>query len=353
MKKKAYRFLLLTFAFAAFSTIVLWQGWQSYMATPLEGLTEEKTVIVAPGTGFSSFADDMEQEGVWRYPAVLVLYVRFFEPAFLLKAGEYNLQALSTPRDILDLLDSGKVVQYKITFIEGETLQNVLLRLEQNPVLVKTGIVPGKSLSEAVTTDLDHLEGWILPETYYFKKGDTDLDLLQRAYRQMQQVLREEWDNRIDGLPYDNPYQALIMASVVEKETGVAEERERIAGVFVRRLQQRMRLQTDPTVIYGMGEQYKGNISKADLRLDNPYNTYTRFGLPPTPIAMPGRASIYAALHPAAGNELYFVAKGDGSHHFSATLEEHQQAVKRYQILQRRANYQSSPPASGTDNGRG
>jgi len=183
----------------------------------------------------------------------------------------------------------------------------------------------------AIGAEEKHPEGLFAPNTYVIEEGERDLDILRRLYQRQKRILAEEWAGRESGLPYNNAYEALIMASIIEKETGVAEERAQIAGVFVRRLQVGMRLQTDPTVIYGVGERYKGDITRAHLREDTPYNTYRRAGLPPTPIANPGRAAIHAALHPAEGDALFFVATGDGRHIFSATLAEHNRAVNRYQ----------------------
>ena len=189
----------------------------------------------------------------------------------------------------------------------------------------------------------DNIEGWLFPDTYNYLGTDTVLDIMLRAHRKMNRVLEQEWAKRAPGLPYKTPYEALIMASIIEKETGLAEERETISGVFVRRLLKGMRLQTDPTVIYGMGDRYDGDIRRRDLRQLTPYNTYMIKGLPPTPIAMPSGASISAALHPKAGSSLYFVARGDGGHYFSSTLQEHLGAVKKYQLEQRAENYQSAP----------
>ena len=192
----------------------------------------------------------------------------------------------------------------------------------------------------------EHPEGRFLPDTYHFPKNLTDVAFLKRAYDAMTQTLAREWEGRAVGLPLKTPYEALILASIVEKETGLASERQAIAGVFVRRLNKGMRLQTDPTVIYGMGDRYKGNIRKSDLQEDTPYNTYRRFGLPPTPIAMPGRDAIHATLHPDDSKNIYFVSRGDGSHHFSATLEEHNNAVIKYQLKGRKRPFSSYNPST-------
>ncbi len=197
-----------------------------------------------------------------------------------------------------------------------------------------------------------HPEGWFAPDTYAYVRGDTDLELLDRALADQEQILEQAWEERAEGLPLDSPYEALILASIVEKETAVPDEREEIAGVFVNRLNQGMRLQTDPTVIYGIGDDYEGNIRRHHLQQDTPYNTYRRAGLPPTPIAMPGEASIRAALNPADTEALYFVARGDGTHVFSRTLEEHQQAVREYQ-LRRRKDYRSTPLPEEDEDGNG
>ena len=209
-------------------------------------------------------------------------------------------------------------------------LKHTITTQQQLPALL--GLPEGSSV-----------EGWLLPETYHYHKGLSDIDVIGIAYANMQSTLSRLWPSRDQGLPYETPYEALIMASLIEKETGTASERPEIAGVFVRRLQKNMRLQTDPAVIYGLGDRYQGNLTRAHLREPGPYNTYLNKGLPPTPIAMPGEAAIFAALHPAAGNALYFVAKGDGSHAFSATLTEHEAAVQRYQVRKRSQNYRSSP----------
>jgi UPF0755 protein len=235
----------------------------------------------------------------------------------------------------LALFASGRSIQYPVTLVEGRRFRDVVGELAEVSVLEHelTGLSDAEVM-ERVGIDEAHPEGWLFPDTYLVVRGSTDVALLRRAYERMQEVLAEEWANRSEDLPLATPYDALILASIIEKETGVAEERPAIAGVFVRRLQRGMRLQTDPTVIYGMDDAFDGDIRRADLRRETPYNTYVIDGLPPTPIALPGREAIHAALHPADGDSLYFVARGDGRHYFSATLDEHNCAVRHYQLDQ-------------------
>jgi UPF0755 protein len=233
-------------------------------------------------------------------------------------------------------------VHYRLTLPEGITLARALDILWQHEQVTRTLSDASDPRLRMLVAPYDSPEGLFFPDSYDFPRGTTDLDILQRAFERMQLVLEREWLNRSAGLPLETPYEALVLASIVERETGVPRERGTIAGVFVRRLQKRMRLQTDPTVIYGLGPDFDGNLRRSHLRdEDNAYNTYRRHGLPPTPIALPGLAALQAALHPEPGDALYFVARGDGSHHFSATLREHNEAVKRYQ-LQRRADYRST-----------
>jgi UPF0755 protein len=228
-------------------------------------------------------------------------------------------------------LSSGEVIQYRLTLVEGWTFAQLLEALEQDETLEHTLAQDNGHAWPNVMDSLaiDHPEGWFLPETYQFTRGDSDSGILARSHEAMKIALDEAWNARDDDLPLDSPYELLILASIIEKETSLEAERSQIAGVFMRRLKKGMRLQTDPTVIYGMGDSYDGNIRRKDLQADTPYNTYTRSGLPPTPIAMPGRAALMAAGKPEAGDALYFVADGNGGHTFSATLEEHQAAVKK------------------------
>ena len=291
------------------------------------------------GASFRSVVEDLADRGVLQKPRYLVWTASWTGKAGRMQAGGYHIRPGTTAEALMDLFVQGKVLQHSITLVEGWTFSQVMQTVENHRELVHTlgGLSDQEVMARIGHADM-HPEGRFLPETYQFPDGTQDVDILRRAYGDMQALLIAEWERRDGGLPYGKPYDALIMASIVEKETARPEERGRIAGVFVRRLQKKMRLQTDPTVIYGLGESFDGNLRRRDLKRRTPYNTYVYKGLPPTPIAMPGVDSILAALHPEPGNVLYFVAKGDGSHHFSATLAEHQKAVAQYQLKRRRRN---------------
>ena len=254
------------------------------------------------------------------------------QSAAKLKTGEYELSTGLTLPEIIDQIAAGKTRQHSITFPEGWSFADILAELDKNPYIGHTikDHSPEPLLAQ-IGINESKPEGLFFPDTYFFEKNMTDVSLLKRAYGKMQSVLQEEWPKRSAGLPLNSPYEALILASIIEKETGSKDERPLIAGVMIRRLQSDMPLQTDPTVIYGMGDNYHGNIAEPDLKKPTPYNTYLIKGLPPTPIAMPGRESIHAALHPDAGNSLYFVATGDGKHVFSSTLQDHNHAVELFQ----------------------
>ncbi len=303
------------------------------MSIPSGGLDFE----VERGTSLQKLADDLDALGLLdRPPVYFSALARMEGVAARIQAGEYRIAPGSTPWGLLELLASGRVIQHSLTVIEGWTVGELLDAVRAHPKLQITIAenLPFDDLMVKLGAPGVHPEGQFLPDTYHFPKGTTDVDFLRRARNALQTVLANEWRERDEGLPLESPTEALILASIIEKETGVASERSEIAGVFVRRLRRGMLLQTDPTVIYGLGPSFDGNIRRADLSRDTPYNTYKRKGLPPTPIALPGRDAIHAALHPADGNTLYFVAKGDGSHHFSATLEEHNRAVRQYQLNQ-------------------
>ena len=260
-----------------------------------------------------------------------------------IQAGDYWITSVDTPKTLVKKFVQGDIAQHRITFPEGWSFKQWLFALGKIPQFSSIQDMSVTELLAGIGSDIKHPEGWFFPNTYNYTKNDSVYSLLRQAHSRMRGELDLAWLSRDVNLPYKSAYEALIMASIIEKETGKADERTEIAGVFFRRLQQGMRLQTDPTVIYGMGDRYKGNIRRSDLRNFTPYNTYRINGLPPTPIAMPGLASIVAALHPKSGSSLYFVARGDGSHQFSDTISEHNKAVRKFQIEQRAQNYQSVP----------
>jgi UPF0755 protein len=335
--KKALLFTILVPALllAAICTYVLLQ-YERFLTQPI-GSDAPFTYTVEPGSNLRAISEDLKQQGLSDFPPVyLQVYGRLTQQAHKIKAGEYQIEPGTSLPQFLDILVSGKVMMNAFTIVEGMTTQELLKALHQHPKVLNTlESVSSDDVMSALGEEKKQAEGWFLPETYHFPSGTKDIDFLKRAYDQMQIALDEAWKDRDEGLPYKSPYEALIMASIIEKETGIAEERPEIAGVFVRRLKKGMRLQTDPTVIYGMGDKFDGNLRRTDLRTDTPYNTYTRFGLPPTPICLPSIESIHAALHPADGNSLYFVATGEeGRHVFSATLQQHNKAVRRYQLKQ-------------------
>lgn len=324
--------------------LVVGAAWQQHRALeqPLQ-LTEEMLLEVPSGATPSGLLNRLEAEGVIDNALWLRLYWRFTLRAPAMHSGEYRLLPEHSARDMLALWQRGEVVQYSLTLVEGWNFRQVRAALgRQERLEQRLADLTDAQLMERLGLAGQNPEGRFFPDTYRYVRGMSDEDLLKQANARLEAVLAEEWQQRAEGLPYREPYEALIMASMIEKETGVPEERGEIAGVFVRRLRIGMRLQTDPTVIYGMGERYNGRITRADLRTPTPYNTYTIDGMPPTPIAMVGREAIHAALNPRDGTTLYFVARGDGSHVFSNTLTEHNRAVREYQ-LKRRADYRSSP----------
>ena len=304
-----------------------------FMSSPVNVAADGQTFEISPGSSFTAVARQLVAEGYIDDATWYRLYARWSGEAGGIQAGEYRIELGATPRSLLEQFTSGAVKLYSFTIVEGWNHRDLLAALQANEAIES-------SLTDedwpVLLTDLGsevtHPEGLFLPETYRFPRGTTDRKILGQAYALMQDVLAEEWAAKGSEAPVASPYEALVLASIVEKETALAEERPRIAGVFARRLEKRMRLQTDPTVIYGIGPAFDGNLTRKHLRTDTPYNTYTRGGLPPTPIAMPGRAAINAVLHPKAGTELYFVATGlgDGSHKFSTTMDEHDAAVAEY-----------------------
>jgi UPF0755 protein len=316
--------------------------WSAPLLIPEQGLV----FTVVPGDSLGTVVDRLHTAGVLAYPRLTMLYGRWTGLDLQIKPGEYLLTQSATAESMLLLLQSGNVIQRQVTLPEGITLANALHILAQQEQLEKILEGPNDPRILELIKPHSNPEGLFFPDTYSFIRSDTDWSILQRAHSAMRTVLQKEWDARVSSLPYKTPYEALIMASIIERETGIPEEREKIAGVFVRRLQKAMLLQTDPTVIYGLGVKFDGNLQRKHLSEDsNSYNTYRHPGLPPTPIALPGRAAIHAAMHPDIGNSLYFVARGDGGHVFSETLSEHNNAVQQYQ-LQRREDYISTPEQS-------
>ncbi len=316
-----------------FSIVIAWM-WLDYRKVLNTSVipTQAISFEIKKGQSFNSIIENLQHHGVEIKPLWFKFIAHNDSVAHKLKAGEYELKAGTTTLQLLKILTTGKTKQYTITFPEGWTFKDMIKAIDQHPHLVKTIIdQPYQEIMARLHAKYKHPEGLFFPDTYFFDKNTSDEALLKRAYRKMQKVLTEQWQNREANLPLDNAYQALILASIVEKETGMASERPIIAGVFIRRLQKPMLLQTDPTVIYGMGDRYQGNIRRRDLRAITPYNTYVKKGLTPTPIAMPGKEAINAVLHPAKGKSLYFVARGDGSHVFSPTLKAHNRAVDIYQ----------------------
>ncbi len=329
MIKKIKRWLLLSLLAAILLTV-----WLAYYAiTPLKLRPNSQEIEIQAKSSLRSIANQLVKQGVLKEPWRFILLAKLLKKESFLQAGSYTLNKNISPYQLLLSLNHGKTTQGAVTFIEGHTFAQMREKLASNDAVKQT--ITGLSESEILKlmgSQYQVAEGLFFPDTFYFDRNSADTVMLKRSYDAMQNKLAKAWLTRDANLPYKNSYEALIMASIVEKETGKPSERAMIAGVFINRLRLGMRLQTDPTVIYGMGLQYKGNIRKKDLLYDTPYNTYTRDGLPPSPIAMPGAAAIDAALHPNTTKALYFVGKGDGSHAFSDNLEAHNRAVVKYQL---------------------
>jgi len=318
--------------FAVLLVLAAAGGLAWYGNRPLQIEPLPKAFNVAPGMNLRSLSTMLEREGVVGNAQVFWLPGRVLNKGGVLKVGVYTLDRSLTPLELYAKIQRGEVSQAMVQFIEGWNWRDVSAALAVQPLLKnESADMSEAAILQAIGAKENHIEGLLFPDTYFYAPHSSDLGVLRRAYQRQQDKLMAAWDARAPGLPYRTPYEALIMASIVEKETGVAFERARIAGVFLNRLRLGMRLQTDPTVIYGLGERFDGNLRKIDLQRDTPYNTYTRAGLPPTPIAMPSEAALLAALNPAKTEELYFVARGDGTHVFSRTLEAHNRAVNRYQ----------------------
>ena len=317
----------------SFAIAWLMMDFSQFADGPMDLPPEGVNYTLDPGTSTARLARDLTERGYLDKPLYFRLLARWEGLAHKIKAGEFQIPAATSPRQLLNLLVSGKVTTYSLTLVEGWNFKQVREAIAGQQALEQTlAELSDQEIMQRLGYADEHPEGRFLPDTYHFPKGTTDLAFLSRAYQAMQSLLDTEWEQKDPGLPLNSPYEALILASIVERETGLASERPEIAGVFVRRLKKGMKLQTDPTIIYGMGESYKGNIRRRDLKQDTPYNTYLHKGLTPTPISMPGADAVRAVLHPKEGKSLYFVAKGEGSHQFSKTLVEHNRAVKKYQL---------------------
>ena len=312
--------------------ISIYLDYKRFLDTPLN-INTSLIFTIDSGSSFKDLNKKLKSYHILDKPYYFEFYARYSGYAKKIQSGEYQLSPGLTPIKIINIFVSGDVIQHSITLLEGWTIKDIKNEISSNTVLIKNLTdYSSDSLLKKIKITESNVEGLFFPDTYYFTKGASDIELLQRAYRRGKAILEKEWESRDAGLPYKNDYDALIMASIIEKETALASERAMIAGVFVRRLKNNMKLQTDPTVIYAMGIKYDGNIRKKDLRIDSPYNTYRYSGLPPSPIALAGREAIHAALHPENDDTLYFVSKKDGSHYFSKTLYEHNKAVKKYQL---------------------
>lgn len=331
------RVLLALLLMGVAATAWVWNDYQRFAGAALPIARADVTIDVPRGSSYPLIVAELRRQDIAGHGLRDGLYWRALGRelgvAGRLHAGEYALPQGITPRELLRKMAAGDVVQHRFTIVDGWTFRQLRLALANESGLQQT--LPGSSdeeIARRVGIEDGRPEGWFLPETYAWVKGESDFDVLQRAHAAMQKALERLWPARSADVKLDTPYQALVLASIIEKETAQPGERAQIAGVFVRRLKFGMRLQTDPTVIYGMGENYAGNIRRSDLEADTPYNTYTRDGLPPTPIALPGTVALEAALHPAPGDALYFVARGDGSHEFSPTLDAHNRAVQKFQL---------------------
>jgi UPF0755 protein len=333
--RKLVALLLAAGALAAVAGFVAFGSW---LDRPLAVGEAPITVDVPSGQPFAATARELAARGVLDHPDWLRAYARLTGADARVKAGEYEIAPGTTPRELLRLFESGVVVRHAVTIVEGWTFRSLRAALERNPYLDNTLAGQGDdAVMAALGEPGTEPEGLFFPDTYLFGKGTADVEILRQARARMRRELAAAWDQRADDLPITTPYEALILASIVEKETALASERARIAGVFTLRMRRGMRLQTDPTVIYGLGASFDGNLRRADLERDGPYNTYTRSGLPPTPIALPGADALRAAVNPDERDEVFFVATGlpDGSHEFSRTLAEHEAAVRRYLVRYR------------------
>jgi UPF0755 protein len=335
VRRSAWLSIAVTVLLLGAAAALLLQGWHS-LDQPLN-VTTPLRFKVPPGARFAHVAADLGRQGVVAQPRLWVLYARWKGSAAAIKAGEYEIDPGLTARGLLEKMVSGQVILHSLTIVDGWRVQDLLAAMRRNPDILATPDLRAGDLMQKLGMPASSAEGQFLPETYRFPSGTPDLELLRQAHAALTRVLAAAWAGRDPTLPLQSAAELLIMASIVEKESGLPEELPKIAGLYLHRFTIGMRLQADPTVIYGLGDAYDGELHTVDLRTDGPYNTYTRTGLPPTPIALAGAAAIEATAHPAATDAIYFVAsdKGDGSHVFSATLEQHNAAVARYVLRQR------------------
>ncbi len=346
MIKKFFKLIAVVIILSTVAAGWYWNEYKIYLQTSisLHG-TSSQIFSVNKGDRVRNIADNLFQKKIIQHPEYFRLYARLSKQAAKIKAGEYSLKPGMTVVDVIDLFVSGVVNQYSLTIVEGWTFKEALEQIRIDPNLKSTDNISRPYNKEAAVqllkqlkSQYSHLEGLLYPDTYKFPKETTDFQFLKRAHDSMQKILQQEWQGRDKNLPLKTPYEALILASIVEKESGVSNERDKIAGVFIRRMNRKMRLQSDPTIIYGMGERYKGNIRRRDINEKTAYNTYQIPRLPPTPIAIPGREAIHAVLHPDKGKSLYFVADGSGGHVFSNSLKAHNRAVRKYILKGRKKN---------------
>ena len=304
-----------------------------FLVTPLHINKSDLAIEIEPGSSLKAIAFQLVDEKILNEPWRFILLSKALGQSTKLRPGNYNLNPNITPYQLLKSFVEGRATEGSITFIEGQDFNSMLDKIKANDNIKKTmKLYDTKAIASAVGIPYESVEGQFFPDTYYFSRNTSDIEILKRAYKAMQKKLDYEWARRAEEVPYKNSYEALTMASIIEKETGKSIEANLISGIFIHRLSIKMKLQSDPTVIYGLGKKFTGDITKKDLLADTPYNTYTREGLPPAPITMPGLISIRAALHPTKTEALYFVGKGDGTHYFSANLSEHNSAVRKYQI---------------------
>ena len=336
--KKFFIFLLILLLILGGGGFWGYQKLTEFVHMPVN-VTQDQLLTIERGTTGSKLAALLEQEKILDHADLLTWLLKLQPQLNKVKAGTYSLMGVKTLQDLLDMINSGKEAQFNVKFIEGKTFKEWRKNLENAPHLKQT--LQGKSDKEIMALldipavakavyEWNNMDGWLYPDTYNYTPNSTDLELLKRSATRLQKALDKAWNERDENLPLTDPYQMLILASVVEKETGIAAERPQVASVFINRLKANMKLQTDPTVIYGMGERYTGNIRKKDLETMTPYNTYMIEGLPPTPIAMVSESALQAVAHPAKTDFYYFVADGSGGHKFTRNLNEHNKAVQEY-----------------------